>query len=474
MIESFELAVIGAGPGGMEATISATGNGVKTVLIDNYPNPGGQYFMQIPTNFKVDYENKTETAGRKMVNEALKTNALKVLNCLVWGLFQEEDGKWLVALYGPNAPKYIKAKHLILATGSYDTPVAFPGWTLPGVVTSGGTLVLLKNQRVAPGKRVVVSGTGPLLFSVAAHLIEAGVEVVAVCEANHILPRGIKYASTMLKQWNRLTEGAKYMKTILGAKTPYKIGWSIIEARGNDSVQQAVIAKVDKNGKPIPGSEKVLDVDLVVSGFTLTPNTGLPRMIDCDMTYQAGKGGWIPLRDADFQTSIPNVYVVGDGAGVGGAENARLEGRFAGLAVARNSGHLSSVREKQSRLEMESDLRQQQRFGGLLSDLFAPPSGLVSILKDDTIICRCEEITLAEIKSAIQMGARSIGEVKMLTRTGMGNCQGRMCEHTVAAIIAHELSGKGITREDVGYYSIRPPLHPLPQSFLADAVPEEE
>lgn len=474
MIESFELAVIGAGPGGMEATISAAGFGVRTVLIDSYPQPGGQYFMQIPSSFKVDYENKAETIGRNLVNHVLKVPSLKILNCLVWGLFQEENGNWLVALYGENAPKYIRAKNLVLSTGSYDTPVAFPGWTLPGVVTSGGTLVLLKNQRVAPGKRAVVSGTGPLLFSVAAHLIEAGVEVVALCEANHILPRGVKHAFTMLKQWDRLTEGVKYMKTILGAKTPYKIGWSIVEARGKDSVEQAVIAKVDKSGHSIPGTEKIFDVDLVVSGFTLTPNTGLPRMIDCEMTYQAGKGGWIPVRDADFQTSIPNVYVVGDGAGVGGAENARLEGKIAGLAVARNSGNLSATRAKQFRLEIQYELHQQQSFGGLLSDLFSPPSGLVSLLKDDTIICRCEEITLGEIKDAIQMGARSIGEVKMLTRTGMGNCQGRMCEHTVAAIIADQLASEGVTREEVGYYSIRPPLHPLPQSFLADAVPEEE
>ena len=474
MIESFELAVIGAGPGGMEATITAAGFGVRTVLIDSYPQPGGQYFMRIPSDFKVDYENKTETAGRKLVNYVLKVPSLKILNCLVWGLFQEEDGSWLVALYGENAPKYVRAKNLILSTGSYDTPVAFPGWTLPGVVTSGGTLVLLKNQRVAPGKRALISGTGPLLFSVAAHLIEAGVEVVALCEVNHILPSGIKHAFTMLKQWDRLTEGAKYMKTILGAKTPYKIGWSVVEARGQDAVEQAVIAKMDKFGHPIPGTQKVFDVDLVVSGFTLTPNTGLPRMIDCEMSYQAGKGGWIPVRDADFQTSIPHVYVVGDGAGVGGAENARLEGKIAGTSVAKNTGFLSLSREKQIRQEIQSDLHQQHRFGDLLSDLFTPPAGLVSLLKDDTIICRCEEITLGEIKDAIQMGARSIGEVKMLTRTGMGNCQGRMCEHTVAAIIADQLAGEGVTREDVGYYSIRPPLHPLPQSFLADAVPEEE
>lgn len=472
MIQSYELAVIGAGPGGMEATISAAGFGVRTVLIDSYPQPGGQYYMRLPSAFKVDYENKTETAGRKLVNNVIKVPALKILNCLVWGLFQEEDGSWLVALYGESAPKYVLAKNLILSTGSYDTPVAFPGWTLPGVVTSGGTLVLLKNQRVAPGKRALISGTGPLLFSVAAHLIEAGVEVVALCEVNHILPGGIKHAFTMLKQRNRLSEGAKYMKSILRAKTPYKIGWSIVEARGQETVEQAIIAKMDKSGHLIPGTEQAFEVDLVVNGFTLTPNTGLPRMIDCEMTYRAGKGGWIPVRDADCQTSIAGVYVIGDGAGVGGAENARLEGKIAGASVAKNTEHLSASRENQIRNEIQSDLHQQQQFGGLLSDLFTPPAGMVSLLKDDTIICRCEEITLGEIKEAIQNGARSIGEVKMFTRTGMGNCQGRMCEHTVAAIIAHELASEGITREDVGYYSIRPPLHPLPQSFLANAVPD--
>ena len=473
MIDSFELAVIGAGPGGMEATIHTAGLGVRTALIDQYAQPGGQYYMQNPQAFRVEYETKTEAAGRELVNQVLRVPSLKIFNCLVWGLFREDNGGWLVALYGQNTPKYIRAKHLILSTGSYDTPVAFPGWTLPGVVTSGGSLTLLKNQRVAPGKRALISGTGPLLFSVAAHLIEAGVKVVAVCEANHILPRGFKHAFTMLKQWDRLKEGASYMSAILGSNTPYKIGWSIVKARGKESVEQAVISKMDKTGKPIPGKEKVYDVDLVVSGFSLTPNTGLPRMIDCEMSFQPGKGGWIPVRDADFQSSIPGVYIVGDGAGVGGAENARLEGKIAGTAVAKLTGHLPLNREKDIRVEIQPDLHQQQRFGDLLSDLFTPPVGLVALLKDDTIICRCEEITLAEVKAAIRNGARSIGEVKMLTRTGMGNCQGRMCEHTVAAIMADQLSGEGVTREAVGYYSIRPPLHPLPQSFLADAVPEE-
>ncbi len=474
MSELYELVVIGAGPGGMEATINAAEHGVKTALIDNYPQPGGQYFMRFPSEFKVDYETKTETKGRNLVNHVLNVPGLKVFNCLVWGLFQKNDHTWLVALYGKDTPKYIRAKNLILATGSYDTPIAFPGWTLPGVMSSGGTLVLLKNQRVAPGKRALVSGTGPLLFSVAAHLIEAGVEVVALCESNHIVPRGIKHAFTMLRQTDRLKEGAKYMSTILRNKTPYKIGYSVIEAKGQEQVEEAVIAKLDKNGVPIPNSTQTFKVDLVVSGFSLTPNAGLAKLIDCEMEYQPGKGGWIPVRDNNFQTSLPGVFAVGDGAGIGGAENARLEGKIAGFAVATKTGHLSQSREKEFRSELQSALQQQQRFGGLLSDLFTPPDGLVSFLKDDTIVCRCEEITLGEVKDAIQKGARSIGEVKMLTRTGMGNCQGRMCERTVSAIIADTLAKDGITREKAGFYSVRPPLHPIPQSFLAEAIPEDD
>lgn len=473
MTERFDLVVIGAGPGGMEATITAAENGVKTAMIDNYPKPGGQYFMRIPSDFKVDYETKTETMGRNLINHVLRVPGLKVFNCLVWGLFRKDEG-WLVALYGQNTPKYVWAKNLVLATGSYDTPIAFPGWTLPGVISSGGTLVLLKNQRVAPGKRALVSGTGPLLFSVAAHLIDAGVDVVAVCEANHILPRGIKHAFTMLKQWDRVTEGAKYMSKIIGHKTPYKIGYSVIEARGKEQVQEVVIAKLDKNGKPVPNTEKTFEVDTLVSGYSLTPNAGLAKLIDCEMAYEPGKGGWIPVRDENYMTSIPGVYAVGDGAGIGGAENARLEGRIAGITVAKNTGHVNPAREKEFRENIAPDLKQQKRFGGLLSDLFTPPAGLVSLLKDDTIVCRCEEITYAEVKDAIQKGARSIGEVKMITRAGMGNCQGRMCERTVAAIIAESLAQEGIDQEKAGYYSIRPPLQPIPQGYLADAVPEDD
>ncbi len=185
MIKTYELAVIGAGPAGMEAAISASENGVKTVIVDNYPQLGGQYFMQLPKTFKADKKTQTEIKSKKLESQLNSLPVTKIQNTLTWAVFKEDnDQNWLVALYGKNSPKYIRAQNLILANGAYDTPIAFPGWTLPGVITCGAALILLKSQRIKPGMRALVTGTGPLILSVSAHLIAAGVEVVSVCESN--------------------------------------------------------------------------------------------------------------------------------------------------------------------------------------------------------------------------------------------------------------------------------------------------
>jgi NADPH-dependent 2,4-dienoyl-CoA reductase/sulfur reductase-like enzyme len=161
--------------------------------------------------------------------------------------------------------------------------VAFPGWTLPGVITTGAALILVKNQHVAPAKRVLVTGSGPLLLSAAAHLIQAGVEVAAVCECNRLFPKGISFLPSLLGQGRRLEEGIQYFSTMLRGKAPYKMGWSIVEARGEDQVEEAVIARLDERFAPVARTEQVVKVDGVVTGYGLTPNTGLARMIGCQM-----------------------------------------------------------------------------------------------------------------------------------------------------------------------------------------------
>jgi NADPH-dependent 2,4-dienoyl-CoA reductase/sulfur reductase-like enzyme len=460
----YELAVIGAGPAGMEAAINASEAGVKTVVIDNYLQAGGQYYKALPTAFTVSQKSRMEKEGELLARRLAGLPATKIYNALAWGIFEEEkeDG-WLVALYGPGAPKEVHARMLVLANGAYETPVAFPGWTLPGVINCGAALTLVKTQRVVPGKRALVTGTGPLLLSAAAHLIEAGVEVVGVCETNRLFPKGILYGPTMLGQWHRLQEGLKYFSTMRREKTPYKTGWSILEAHGEDHVKDAVISKVDDNGVPIMGTEQTLKVDTVICGYGLVPNTDLARMIGCKLEYNAKKGSWVPVRDETMQTSLPGVYVAGDGGGIGGAENSLLEGKIAGAAVALKTGHLSSQQFEDINRRMRSKLAQQRRFGRLLEDLFTPQSGLISLAREDTVVCRCEEITKKEILTAIADGCESVIWVKRKTRAGMGLCQGRSCGRQVAQMIAQE-TGKdpGLVPPDTQ----RPPERPIPLEIL--------
>lgn len=464
MNDIYELAVIGAGPAGMEAAIIASEAGVKTVVIDSYPQAGGQYFKALPKAFTASKKGNTEKEGDALAERLEKSPAIKLYNTLLWGIFnEEEDQGWLLALYGLDAPKEVRARSLILANGAYETPVPFPGWTLPGVITCGAALTLVKSQRVIPGQRALVTGTGPLLLSAAAHLIDAGVEVVSVCEASHLLPKGIAYGRTMLGQWNRLMEGAKYYSTMFKGKTPYKMGWSILEALGKEHVEEAVITKVDDNSVPIPNTQQTVKVDTVVAGYGFMPNIDIPRLIGCKLEYNPKKGGWIPTRDETLQTSIPGVYVAGDGGGIGGAENSRLEGRLAGIAVAQQTDHMSSSKATELNRQLQPGLAQQRRFGRLLGDLFSPKPGLASLAKDDTLVCRCEEITKKEVLAAIADGCESVIWVKRKTRAGMGMCQGRSCGRHVAQLIVQQ-TGQDLA--EILPDTQRPPIRPIPLESL--------
>ena len=154
------------------------------------------------------------------------------------------DG-YLLCLYGPpGAPRRLRARQVILAPGAHDRPVPFPGWTLPGVMTAGAALALVKHQRLLPGRRVLLSGTGPLQLVLARHLLEAGAEVVAVLEANPFPWHGWRYAHTVWGQWERLGEGWGAWQAMQKAGTPMRWGHIVRRAEGDEHVEQAVIGPV--------------------------------------------------------------------------------------------------------------------------------------------------------------------------------------------------------------------------------------
>ena len=475
-----ELVVIGAGPAGMEAALAAAEAGVEVVLIDRQSRPGGQYYRQplevssgAPSG--VSLGAPPAEAQRLFQQLAGAANLRCLSETLVWGAFPAETGPgWVLSLVGPEAPPRLQAETLVLATGAYDRPVAFPGWTLPGVMTAGAAQTLLKSQRVLPGRRILLAGSGPLQLALAAQLAQAGAEVVAVLEGATISARTwLSRTAGVWGQSTRLREGWRHLRTLRKARVPYRFGWAVVEAQGQDAVEAAVIAQLDQHWRPIPDTQESLTVDTVLLGYGFVPATQLSRLLNCRHELKLAAGGYIPVRDEWLQTSCAGVYAAGYGAGLGGVSVARLEGRLAGLAVAYRLGHLSTASAAPAAAAINIALTRERRFATLLGELFTPGPGLYRLATPETTLCRCEEVRLAEVQRAVQDGARTLNEVKGATRAGMGNCQGRMCGELIARAIVSSLAEPGSEAdrlEAVGSLSVRPPLEPLPLSVLAEAA----
>ncbi len=500
MPERIELAIIGAGPAGLAAAAEAAELGVDVVLVDAFPRPGGQYFKQTPAELGVtpgDHPLPFEPYARPGVRVLTDT--------VVWGIFPDltdaegaitaqetpadrnrgfsrsdvgrdepaeasspeqqevasrpDAAPYLLCLYGPDGtPRRLLAQQVILAPGAYDRPVPFPGWTLPGVLTAGAALNLVKHQRLLPGRRFLLSGTGPLQLLLAHHLLDAGGEVVAVLDTSPFPWRGWRHALAVWGQWERLAEGWAALRALRRARVPLRWGWLVRRAGGDGQVERAIIGTVTGD------AEETVAVDTICLGHGLMPSVQLARQAGCEHRYDPGQRAYLPVRDEWLQTTQEGIFVAGDAAGIGGKDVALWEGRLAALAAARQLGRtvpadrLAAIRR---------ELARQRRFAAVLLDLFPASARLGDLLTDDTVLCRCEEITVGEIRRAVAEGAETLNAVRMVTRAGMGRCQGRMCGGPVSELIAREL---GRPVEALGQVTPRPPVVPVPlEGLLEDA-----
>jgi bacterioferritin-associated ferredoxin len=315
---------------------------------------------------------------------------------------------------------------------------------------------------------VLLAGAGPLQLVTAAHLLEAGVAVVEVLEAARLKPN-LEGALAMWGQWGRIREGAASLARLARSGVPYQTGWGILSAepaRNGQGVGGAVVTRLDSEWRPVPGSERSVVCDTICTGYGFIPLNGLSRLAGAAQVWRDALGGEIPCRDAQFQTSVPGIFVAGDGASVGGYRLAMLEGATAGGYAAAASGS-PGTRPRGTRMLEIADaraarlapaLRQEQRFQQLYARLFIPRAGLYELARPDTLVCRCEGVPLAAITAAVQAGAVTSGEVKAATRCGMGECQGRICGPQVAHILARLT---GMPPAAVGVNPARPPLFPI-------------
>ncbi len=459
------IAIVGGGPAGMNAAIAAAELGAKVTLIDGYAQPGGQYYQQM-SGLVGQPESRRRQKGQAYL-QRLNRLDIKILNhTRIWDIDENFNLAW------ERSGKFgrLKADALILATGAYDRPAAFPGWTLPGVIGVGAAHSLVKTQRVLPGRKILIAGTGPLLLALGALLLDAGADVAAVLEGSRLFSHFNPRHLAMLRgQGERLKEGWGYLQTIRKGDVRLRRGWGIIRAIGGDQVEGALIGRLDEQWRPIPGSEHVVPCDTICIGYGFLPETSLSRLTGAQHVYRPAQGGWIPWRDEWMQTTLPGLYAAGDGAGIGGAALSEVEGRISGTAAALSvmGRPFDQAKWHEQLNKTRKELKREQGFADLVGELFLPGPGIDELADDSTIVCRCEEVKLSAVRQAVQMGAQTVDSVKGLTRAGMGLCQGRMCGRILAGQVAR-YCGRAV--EEAGMFSVRPPVQPL---YVGEVVSEQ-
>lgn len=456
MARTKPLVIVGGGPAGIAAATEAARAGVACTLIDEAPRLGGQIYRQPPREFDIrdahalgrDFARAQDL--RETFDEV--SDRIEVLSATsvlgVWG------GRELLVASEHASDKVI-AERLIVATGAYDRPVPFPGWTLPGVMTAGAIQGLLKSSALVPSGSIVLAGAGPLLWLAAWQLTNAGVRVDRVLET---IPRGrlaeaMRHAPGFMFS-GYLARGLDLVRTVR-RRVPVVEHVEALHASGEGRVRRLRFA--------VAGTWSEAPVDVLVLSHGVVPNIHLPAALGCDLAWNRERSAFQPVADAWGGTSVEGVFVAGDGAGIAGVDAAAARGRLAGLAVANALGRIDGARRDAEASKPRQALAHALRGRPFIDALYRPAE---AFLRPDgeTIVCRCEEVTAAAVRAAVRTGAVTVAEVKAATRCGMGPCQGRSCLHTLAELVAAE---RGVTPADVGVPSIRFPVRPVTLAEVA-------
>ena len=461
-----EIVIVGGGPAGLAAALQAAAVGAEGLLIEEYHTLGGQFYKQVPGSFSLKSakaEGAQYVEGAEIIKQLATRKVEVLLGTLVWGIFDERT----LAIYRSDKSEQIRARKLILAPGAQEVPVAFPGWTLPGVMMGGAAQALMVSQRILPGQRVVLAGAGPLQLKVASQFIDARAEVVDILEASSKPPMSMENALRAFGHWGKMREGLEYWLKLKKAGAPYHHRQVPVRALGNGELKAVVVAEVDAEWRLVAGTERTLEADTLCLSYGFLPANQLPRLAGCRTAYDAESGGWATCHDDNQGTSLEGVYVAGEVGGIGGADVAEEEGRIAAIAAARALGRAKADGQRKEEEKIRARLAEARKFAQVTRDMMRLKLALFDLITDETIVCRCEEVCAKEVKAAIADGDPTLRGVKIRTRAGMGQCQGRMCGSLISHLIAKQT---GARLQEIEPDTPRPPVKPVPLSALAAGV----
>ncbi|WP_369138028.1 NAD(P)/FAD-dependent oxidoreductase [Modestobacter versicolor] len=455
-----DVLVVGGGPAGLAAAAAAAETGATVALVDAGPGPGGQYWRNAEQGSGAGLHHDRD----RFVALLRRIRAAAVV-CLVEHTVQtvaaDADG-WVVHCVVGREPRagggaaVVRGRRLVLAPGAYDRQLPFPGWDLPGVLAAGGVQALLKQHGVAAGRRAVVAGTGPFLLPVADGLLRSGATVAAVVEANS--PAGfVRHPRAVLGARGKLGEAAGYLLRLARTRTRYRRRSVVVRALGTDQLEAVEVARLDRAGRPVPGGVSTVPCDLLAVGWGFTPHLELHLQLGC-ATELGADGSLVVTADDAGRTSVPGVWAAGECTGIGGSELAVVEGEIAGRSAV-DAGVPARLLRRRAAL---------RRFAAALHAVHPVPPEVLDALPDETLLCRCEEVPVGAVRDAVgEWGATDARTVKLLTRTGMGWCQGRVCGSATALLTARAC-GRECEVADLRAFAERPLTVPLPLRVLAD------
>jgi NADPH-dependent 2,4-dienoyl-CoA reductase/sulfur reductase-like enzyme len=465
--ETVDVAVIGAGPAGLAAATLAARAGLSVVMLDEQDAVGGQIYRGIEQSdaLRRDILGPDYAADAGIAAAFAQSGARYMPGASVWQITRERSVHYLK----DGKVGSFDAAHIVLATGALERPFPIPGWTLPGVLSAEAAQILLKSAGEVPAQPPLLVGCGPLLYLLGWQYLRAGVPIRALVDTTRHEDRwrAKRHMLSALRAWSNLSHGLQLMRALREAGVPIYEAADALRVEGTigeDGTERARGLHFS-----VRGVAHRLEADVILLHQGVVPNIQFTQSLRAKHRWDDAQLCFTPVTDRWGELDVPGIFVAGDGAGIGGAHAAAIQGELSALAITAQLGVIDNGTRDREAGPRRQRLAEAMRIRPLLDTMYRPRDEN-RLPADEVIVCRCEEVSAGDLRRFVALGCLGPNQAKAFGRCGMGPCQGRLCGLTVTEVIA---DARKVAPAAVGYYRIRPPIKPLTLGELAGRDGEE-